>query len=499
MPRALLEPLKRLLDESLYEARVVGGAVRDRLIGREPNDFDVVVVGPALRLARALADRIGGFFYILDARREFGRVVWRSPEGRRFYVDLTRREGASWEEDLRRRDFTINAMMVDLDAFLGAGPFVPFDPLRGMEDLQAGRLRLCAPDAFHQDPVRILRAVRFEAEFGLRMTTETEQALQEALPGLARVAPERVREELVKILMIPPVVRSLRRMETLGILPEVLPEVANLRGVGQSPPHVWDVYEHTLRTVAAMERLLGSRMASPEWYDLPPRWAEIEAAMAPWWERFVARWEEEVAIDHPRRALLLLAALLHDIGKPATRTVEPDGRVRFISHERVGAEWAAHRLEALRFSNDEIEEVEVMVRHHMWPHGLARGRLTPRAIYRFFREVGERGVDLALLALADTLAVWGPTLTDAVWTPRLETARALWRAFFEAPERFVRPVPLVRGEDLLAMGVPEGPQIGRILEAIREAQAAGEITTREEALALARRLIDEAGAPEPRR
>lgn len=493
MARALLESLQRLLEEGPYEARVVGGAVRDRLIGRDPNDLDVVVVGPALRLARALADRVGGFFYILDARREFGRVVWRSPEGRRFYVDLTRRDGLSWEEDLRRRDFTINAMMIDLDAFLGAGPLVPFDPLGGLEDLRAGRLRPCAPEAFHQDPVRILRAVRFEAEFGLRMTAEAEQALREALPGLIRVAPERVREELVKILLIPPLVRSLRRMEELGILPEVLPEVANLRGVGQSPPHVWDVYEHTLRTVAAMERLLGDFRESPELQDLPPRWAEIEEGMAPWRERLRARWEEEVAADHPRRALLLLAALLHDIGKPATRTVEPDGRVRFIGHEQVGAEWAVHRLEALRFSNDEMEEIEILVRHHMRPHGLARGRLTPRAIYRFFRDVGALGVDLTLLALADTLAVWGPTLTDAVWAPRLRVAQILWQAFFEAPERFIRPAPLIRGEDLLSLGVPEGPQIGRILEAIREAQAAGEVTTREEAMALARRLLNELG------
>lgn len=491
LPRALLEPLKRLLEEGPYEARVVGGAVRDRLIGREPNDLDVVVVGPALRLARALADRIGGFFYILDARREFGRVVWRSPGGRRFYIDLTRRDGASWEEDLRRRDFTINAMMADLDAFLSAEPLMPFDPLGGLEDLRAGRLRPCAPDAFRQDPVRIIRAVRFEAEFGLQMTAEAEQALQEALPRLILVAPERVREELVKILLIPPLVRSLRRMEALGILPEILPEVANLRGVMQGPPHVWDVYEHTLRTVTAMERLLGGPMESPELLDLAPRWAEIDAAMAPWRERLRTRWEEEIATDHPRRALLLLAALLHDIGKPATRTVEPDGRVRFIGHERVGAEWAARRLEMLRFSNDEIEEIEILVRYHMRPHGLARGRLTPRAIYRFFRDIGERGVDLSLLALADTLAVWGPTLTDGIWGPRLEVARTLWQAFFEAPERFVRPSLLLRGEDLLALGVPEGPQIGRILEAIREAQAAGEVTTREEALALARRLMDE--------
>ncbi len=489
LPRALLEPLRELLAEGPYEARVVGGAVRDRLIGREPHDFDVVVVGPALRLARALADRVGGFFYVLDARREFGRVVWRSPEGRRFYVDLTRRDGASWEEDLRRRDFTINAMMADLDAFLSP-ELVLFDPLGGLEDLRAGRLRPCAPDAFHQDPVRILRAVRFEAEFGGRMTPEAEHALREALPGLIQVAPERVREELIKIFLIPPVVRSLRRMEALGILPEVLPEVAHLRGVTQSPPHVWEVYEHTLRAVAAMERMMGETADSPELQDLPPRWEEVETAMAPWRQRLLARWEEEVATDHPRRALLLLAALLHDIGKPVTRTVDPDGRTRFIGHERVGAEWAARRLEALRFSRSEIEEVEGLIRHHMRPHGLA-GRLTPRAIYRLFRDVGAQGVDLVLLALADTLAVWGPTLTDMVWRPRLEVARTLWWAFFEAPERFVRPVPLLRGDDLLAMGVPEGPHIGRILEAIREAQAAGEIATREEALALARRLMDE--------
>lgn len=491
MSREALEALKHLLREGTYEARMVGGAVRDRLLGREPNDFDVVVVGPALRLARALADRIGGDFYILDARREFGRVIGRTSDGRRFYVDLTRRDGESWEEDLRRRDFTVNAMMIDLEAFLQGDRFAPIDPLGGLEDLQAGRLRLCAPDAFHRDPIRILRAVRFEAELGLRMTPETEQALREALPRLAWAASERVREELIKMALLPPFVQSLRRMEALGILEGVLPEVARLRGLPQGPPHIWDAYEHTLRVVAAMERLLGGSAEPPELRDLPPRWAEVETAMAPWRDRLATRWAEEVAADHPRRALLLLAALFHDIGKPETRTVEPDGRVRFIGHEAVGADQAARRLAALRFSNDEIEEIETLVRHHMRPHGLARGRLTPRAIYRFFRDLGALGVDLPLLALADTLAVWGPTLTDAIWIPRLRTAQALWQAFFEAPDRFVRPVPLLRGDDLLAMGVPPGPQVGRLLEAVREAQAAGEVTTREEALALIRRLLDE--------
>ena len=490
MARPVLETLKALLEAKGLEARLVGGAVRDRVAGREPYDFDVGVVGPALRLARELADRVGGFFYVLDARREFGRVVWIDPGGRRFYVDLTRREGEGWEEDLRRRDFTINAMMVDLGIFLAQETFAPEDPLGGLEDLRARRLRLCAPDAFRRDPVRLLRAVRFEAAFELEMTPETERALREDLPALLSAAPERLREELAKILEIPPVVRTLRRMASLGLLEVLLPEVAALRGVTQGPPHIWDVYEHTLRVVAALERLMGAAVETPEIQDLP-RLAEAEAALAPWRERLAARWAEEVAVGRPRRILLLLAALFHDIGKPETRTVAADGRVRFIGHERLGAERTAERLRALRFSNDEVEEVALLVRGHMRPHGLARGPLSPRAIYRFFREVGAAGVDLALLALADTLGVWGPTLSEAVWEPRLQVARTLWAAFFEAPERFVRPPPLVRGEDLLALGVPEGPRIGQILEAIREAQAAGEVTTREDALALARRLMEE--------
>ena len=490
MLRFLLETLRRVLSEVGCEARLVGGAVRDLLLGREPADLDVVVNGPALSVARALADAVGGAFYILDARREFGRVVWRSPQGRRFYVDLARREGDSWEEDLRRRDFTINAMMVEIEAFLRPEGFVPFDPLGGLEDLRAGRLRSCAPDAFRRDPARTLRAVRLEAEFGLRLTPEAESALAEAVPLLVRVSTERIRDELVKILLIPPAVRSLRRMEVLGLLERILPEAADLRGVLQGPPHRWDAYEHTIRVVAAMERLMGSEAEAPELRDLPARWSEAEKAMAPWLDRMRSRWDEEMVAGRPRRALLLLSALLHDIGKARTQTVDPDGRIRFIGHEVVGAKMAASRMQELRFSADEVEEVVMLVRHHMRPGELTR-ELTPRAIHRFLRDTGERGADVALLGLADTLGIWGSELTEEVWAARLTTAQAIWHAIFEAPERFVRGTPLIRGDDLLAMGVPEGPQIGRLLAAIREAQAAGEITTREEALTLARRLIEE--------
>ena len=196
-----------------------------------------------------------------------------------------------------------------------------------------------------------------------------------------------------------------------------------------------------------------------------------------------------LALDE-RWLLLKWTALLHDIGKPATKTIEDNGRTRFFGHDALGARLAEERLWALRFSKDEIERVTGIIGGHMRPHWLAEAPLTRRAMYRFFRDTKDYGVDILLLSMADHLATHGPEVDQATWVERLGMIAEMFETYFSQHEEIVAPPPLVNGNDIMQeLGLPPGKQIGVILEAIREAQASGEVVTREDALAVARGMI----------
>jgi putative nucleotidyltransferase with HDIG domain len=198
-------------------------------------------------------------------------------------------------------------------------------------------------------------------------------------------------------------------------------------------------------------------------------------------------------VNRSPRGLLCLAALYHDVAKPQTRQVEPGGRIRFFEHDQIGAEVITHRASELHFSNDEIHRLALIVRHHMRPLLLSQGTEMPsrRSVYRFFRDVDVAGIDIALLSLADTLSTYGPDLPQALWARQLEVVRMLMEAWWEHPEKQVAPVALVNGNDVMKIfDLPPGRHIGEILEAVREAQASGEVNSRQEALDLASRIVE---------
>lgn len=473
----------------------MGGCVRDLLLGRSVHDWDFATDRDALGLARAVADRLGGAFYPLDEERDTGRVIVRR-EGRRVELDFARLRGPDLEDDLRDRDFTINAMAVGPEGEL-------IDPTGGLTDLQARLVRAVGPEAFDRDPIRMLRAVRIVAELGLRLEVRTAQWIIERAGQLPRVSPERIRDELVRLMNARSVAYHLQLLDELGLMTSILPDVDALREQRQTTPHRYNVWWHTLMTVDAAENILrqigvvgGERETlyadAPDW-----AWDEVRETLSPFVPALVRHLRRPMVAPRYRRTLLLLAALLHDVGKPLTVTeeVKPGEThpvLHFYGHEAVGARRAAEWMRDLRFSRAETESVAAMVRAHLRPSQIAEapGGVTGRAAYRFFRATGDAGVEVVLLALADHLAIWGPNLQPQRWARRRAAAHALLEYFFQRSRGAVAPPPLVNGRDLMTeLGLPEGPEVGRLLEAIREAQAAGEVTTREEALALARRLV----------
>jgi putative nucleotidyltransferase with HDIG domain len=466
----------------------VGGAVRDVLLGRPLHDWDFAVDRGAMKLARAVADALGGAYYPLDEERDTGRVVLVEEGGTRLDLDFAALRGGSLEVDLLARDFTINALALDQMGVL-------IDVTGGLADLEGGCVRAVSDQAFQDDPLRLLRAVRMASDLGFEIEPQTAAWMQHDAHLLTEPSAERVRDEFVRTLSLPGAAASLERLDAFGLLALVLPELDSLKGVEQSPPHRYDAWRHTLTTVDVLEGIVAAVCSNDfgrsSRADVPSTaWGDLARALGQFSGNVADHLAVEVSSGHDRSQLLKLAALLHDVGKLKTQSEEDDGRIHFYNHELVGAQMAAARMQELRFSRDEVERVRTIVGAHMRPAHLARaGDLARRAIYRFFRATSCGGVDVVLLCLADHLATWGADLQEARWARRLEVAETLLTHWFERYEETVEPSPLITGSELMAeLGLEPGPRIGRLLRTLQEAQAAGEVHTREEALALARRI-----------
>lgn len=477
LPEVFAE-LRRLAGEP-DRVYIIGGAVRDMLLQRPSHDLDFGVAGRAIPLARRLADRLNAAFYVLDDEHDVARVL-----GASYALDFAGLRGSNLKADLQARDFTINAIAVDV-----MHPEQIIDPLNGAQDLKDSLLRACSPASLFDDPLRGMRGIRQAVALGLRIHPDTWQWIKDAAPGLARVSPERQRDELFRILSGKNIPAALRLLDAAGTLPVVLPELAALRGAVQGPPHVYDVWEHTLALIARLESLYDLLVGeySREAADLTLGLAVLR--LGRFREQFAAHFAESINPQRDLRALLFLAALYHDAAKPLSRSVDEHGRVHYYGHDERGLELVENRARALMLSNPEIDRLKTLVGSHMRAHLLAKENpmVSRRAIYRYFRATGPAGVELCLLSLADMLAVYGPTLPQAAWQAELDVCRSLLEAWWDKPAQLVNPPRLLTGDDLQRLfGLKPGRQIGDLLEALAEAQAAGEVTTPAEAEALLR-------------
>ncbi len=470
---------------------LVGGAVRDHLLQRPTHDLDFALPGDALRLGRKVANALGAAYYPMDEERGTARVILTGEGGTRIFLDFAAYRGADLAADLHGRDFSLNAIALDVRS----RAFV--DPLGGAADLHARLLRACSAASFSDDPVRILRAVRLSAALDLHIQPETLQAIRQAVPLLPGVSPERLRDELLRILEGPRPAACLRTLEVLGILPHLLPELPPLKDVKQPPPHVHDVWGHTLAVLDHLESILAA-LASE--YD-PDRAADLlngllVLRLGRYRQQVSAHLSAGLVPERSLRGLLFLAALYHDVGKPASASVDEAGSLHFYGHDRTGAEIAAGRAGAFHLSGGEIERLRVVIKNHMRFHFLTRHLVeenkppTRRGIYRFFKAAGPAGVDLVMLGLADLRATRAHELAQETWAAALEVARTLLENWWEKPEESVTPPRLLNGDELMqALGLKPGPQIGLLLEAIREAQAMGRLSDRDGALEFARRWL----------
>ena len=480
----ILTRVSNFLTELDVKSYLVGGFVRDVLLGRSTADIDIAIAADALEIAPKIAIALDGKYVPLDKVNKVGRVVpvgkGTSSTGRQWQLDFSTFKG-SIEQDLAQRDFTIDAMAVDLSQIISQPPEL-IDPFNGQDDLQRGVLRVVAQSAFESDAARLIRAVRLAAELGFSIHRETENLIRRYSHLIASVAGERLREELLPLLAIPRARQILPYLDELGLLTAMIPELTQMKEVTQPKEHFWDVFDHSIETVAVVDFLL--RQGTWEYAS------EEVLAVVPWSPELAQHFELEVSHGSTRRLLFKLAALLHDVAKPQAKTIEASGRMRFLGHAGEGASIAANILERLRFSAKEIKLVEVMIRHHLRPMQMSHDELpTRRAIYRYFRDTGDAGIDILFLSLADHLATRGPHLELADWREHAHVVEYVLSQRFEQ-ESLVVPLKLVNGHDLIDIfGMSPGPKIGEVLEAVREAHAAGEIATREEALSYIGHLL----------
>ncbi len=521
----LLRTTSQYFSERQREAYLVGGSVRDFLLGEPCVDWDIVTGGAAPGLARGLADRLGGYYAHLHDKAS--RVVVKG-EGQEIVFDVAPFKGSSLEEDLRLRDFTVNAMAAPLDEAVryfemwndgrslpglphtgrgrsgrpiigkrdtargrsGRGQASPvhlIDPLHGAADVKARCLRAVDDGVFRDDPLRLLRAVRLRMRYGLHVDEWTEGLMRRDAPLLARAAAQRVHDELYAILEPDGAGERLRYLDELGLLTVLMPEFAAAREMRQPAPHFWDVLEHSVESVGALERLarmLQEGRDDAGDYEGERHVGQVSIDLAGIRELLQEAQEQEVfRLADLKAPRMKLAALLHDVGKPVTYKVDKDGGVHFYHHQQAGVPLAQQVMRRLGASTQDRRLVELVTAHHMRPGQLAQADVvTPRAIRRFFVDLGPTGIAVALFSLADHLATLGPQpLTDA-WEQHVAVVRLLLVRYIRERESILPPRLLSAEELMRRLKLGPGPRVGQLLDQIAEAQAEGMVRSKEEAL-----------------
>jgi poly(A) polymerase len=437
---------------------IVGGSVRDALLGHPPKDYDIAVTGDARPVAEEIARRAGRRAVPIGKP---GKRIFRVVSESHIYDIIPADEGLA--ADLNRRDFSINAMAYDVyDQKL-------IDPLNGQSDLDARTIRMTDAGIFEADPLRLLRAFRIAAGLTFDISPETMTEIERNPHAITTVAGERVRDEWVRLLEAPGSSAYLRKMDGTGLLGALFPELAQLKNRRQNEHHAFDMFEHTLEVYSRLEKALDM--------DIP---------------RLHDHHENAALVSGPSgSALIKHAALFHDIGKPMVQSIDQQGKIHFFGHEKTGAAMSNDISTRLRFSTAQKNYAWFLIRHHLRPLflflALSEGRRKVTARTRFYMKTFPFTTDLVLLSTADML---GKDKTRDI-SGYLNFARETIENYFDSylpksnTPRFVTGNDLIERFDLLP-----SPFLGEVLDKLDILHLSGNITTREEALKAAEIYIN---------
>lgn len=458
--------MQDIIHDKKIVAFLVGGLLRDLYLGREFKDVDIVVNERVAEVARYFADKIDASFVILDLKRDIYRVIKDS-----ISFDFAPMIGGSIENDLKRRDFTINAIACPFvydgetpynlsDYLLGKNDNTDYktvniidyiiDPYNGIEDLKNRRIDIIKENVFLEDPLRLWRAIRFKSQLGFKFSQNTINIMKESSHLAALPAAERIRDEFVKILKTAKVAEVIKYMEDeFKLLSTLIPDIEEMKETGENQHHQEDVWTHCLLVLQTLEELLSDNS-----YD--------------------------EHIDKNKLYLLKLSALLHDIGKIAIKSKRGD-KLHYYGHEKASAEMLTSILRGLKFSREELSFVKNIVRHHMRPMLLyIAENLTDKGKYRFFKQLGSLTPVVLIHSLADKMAAMKINQrVDEIEIYKIFIGDMLKRYYNYSNKT---ENLLISGKEIKeSFNITEGPQIGKLLDRLTEAQARGQVKNKEEA------------------
>jgi len=444
-------------DEEVY---LVGGAVRDFALGKPTYDRDLIVCNADARdFSLRLAERFDATFVPLDEVNKIYRLVFKDKLN---YLDVTNPIENSLTADLKRRDLTINSVAVNLKSK------DIIDLNGGLNDLKNGVINYISEQNFIDDPLRLLRIFRFQANLGFVVAPELLEIVSSLKHLIRKPAFERVNYEIVKLFGGNYAHIALLAMDECGLLEEIFPFVKELKQVPKNLHHRLDLFNHSVETVKQISKIY-SNLSD----DVVEHLNRVDFG------------------GLPRIAHLRFAGFLHDIGKFSTWTIEGE-RHRFIKHDDVVAKIAQKLLKEMKFSNKQIDYLTLMIKFHIYPsHVMSSPQITDKIMMRFVRKMDQNAIDNIILAMADRLSARGPEITDAIVDKNINALYKLLE-FYLDKQHILEPLPkLLNGNDVIKiLKIKPSPMLGEILDAMYEAQLNSEILTREDAILFVKSYFD---------
>ena len=475
------------------ECFFVGGVIRDSIISsetHEPGDIDIVIEGDALIEGKKMSQALGGVYVELDAKHGICRVVLKTGSGQTYFDLSSSNHGIV--KNLESRDFTLNAMALNIEHVetLNQKHFFYvanlLDPFGGLKDIGYRVINSVSETSVINDPIRTLRAIRISQRFRFQISEDTSRQIKKSSNLINNVSNERIRDELLKIFSMSGTAESLRLMDDFGILDKIFPEIIASKCMLQPAEHFWPVFDHLIETVSKLEKILqndGNSNQEPEDFALE---------LIPHFDDQENHFREIVGDSQTRLTLCKIACLLHDIAKPTTRTIDNNNRIRFLGHDKKGSEMTEVILKRLRFSRAATSIVATQVRQHLRPSQMApKGELpSKKAMYRYYRDLGEESIDTLFLNMADYMAARGPLLKKDEWKAHCKIINHIISSELgeKKPQKQER---LVTGHDIMdRLRLSPGPHIGILIEEVTESYVEGKVTTKEEAMELVRKLVE---------